>query len=197
MVRRRIGHRHQDRNQRRVGKPADACQSRLPRAFVRLFVETDPARVILSDARRSDRACGRTRSGSETAAAPAKARSSCRQPRQIHGIQRAGSSARSPDKPVATANFARAHERRPAGSANRGQLSANFQSRSHDDFNLSRIGGHGRCRRHGPNDTVASAGISAFRKNWSERRDSNPRPPVPQTDALPGCATLRPCGRVV
>ena len=27
---------------------------------------------------------------------------------------------------------------------------------------------------------------------WSERRDSNPRPPVPQTDALPGCATLRP-----
>ncbi len=26
---------------------------------------------------------------------------------------------------------------------------------------------------------------------WSERRDSNPRPPVPQTDALPGCATLR------
>src|SRR5579875_2208488 len=26
---------------------------------------------------------------------------------------------------------------------------------------------------------------------WSERRDLNPRPPVPQTDALPGCATLR------
>jgi hypothetical protein len=32
---------------------------------------------------------------------------------------------------------------------------------------------------------------------WSERRDSNPRPPVPQTDALPGCATLRPRGCVV
>src|SRR5579859_4135905 len=30
---------------------------------------------------------------------------------------------------------------------------------------------------------------------WSERRDLNPRPPVPQTDALPGCATLRPRGR--
>jgi hypothetical protein len=29
---------------------------------------------------------------------------------------------------------------------------------------------------------------------WSERRDSNPRPPVPQTDALPDCATLRPWG---
>src|SRR5579875_1402303 len=27
---------------------------------------------------------------------------------------------------------------------------------------------------------------------WSGRRDSNPRPPVPQTDALPGCATARP-----
>ena len=26
----------------------------------------------------------------------------------------------------------------------------------------------------------------------SGRRDSNPRPPVPQTDALPGCATARP-----
>ncbi len=26
---------------------------------------------------------------------------------------------------------------------------------------------------------------------WSERRDSNPRPSVPQTDALPDCATLR------
>jgi hypothetical protein len=29
------------------------------------------------------------------------------------------------------------------------------------------------------------------KKKWSERRDSNPRPPVPQTDALPDCATLR------
>tara|TARA_Y100001970_G_scaffold175299_1_gene213823 strand:+ start:721 stop:864 length:144 start_codon:yes stop_codon:yes gene_type:complete len=26
---------------------------------------------------------------------------------------------------------------------------------------------------------------------WSERRDLNPRPLVPQTSALPGCATLR------
>src|SRR4051795_9449538 len=31
---------------------------------------------------------------------------------------------------------------------------------------------------------------------WSERRDSNPRPPVPQTDALPDCATLPPRGCV-
>ena len=28
--------------------------------------------------------------------------------------------------------------------------------------------------------------------NWSGRRDLNPRPPVPQTGALPGCATPRP-----
>ena len=27
--------------------------------------------------------------------------------------------------------------------------------------------------------------------DWSGRRDSNPRPSVPQTDALPGCATAR------
>ncbi len=27
---------------------------------------------------------------------------------------------------------------------------------------------------------------------WSERQDSNLRPPDPQSDALPGCATLRP-----
>src|SRR5690348_8560252 len=26
---------------------------------------------------------------------------------------------------------------------------------------------------------------------WSGRRDSNPRPPAPQADALPGCATPR------
>src|SRR6218665_3987408 len=30
----------------------------------------------------------------------------------------------------------------------------------------------------------------AFRR-WSERRDSNSRPPAPKADALPGCATLR------
>ena len=29
-------------------------------------------------------------------------------------------------------------------------------------------------------------------KNWSERRDLNPRPLHPQCSALPGCATLRP-----
>ena len=28
-------------------------------------------------------------------------------------------------------------------------------------------------------------------KEWSERRDSNPRPLDPQSSALPGCATLR------
>ena len=32
----------------------------------------------------------------------------------------------------------------------------------------------------------------SFRRIWSERPDLNRRPPVPQTDALPGCATLRP-----
>ncbi len=32
--------------------------------------------------------------------------------------------------------------------------------------------------------------ISEFVK-WSEREDSNLRPSVPKTDALPGCATLR------
>ena len=30
-----------------------------------------------------------------------------------------------------------------------------------------------------------------FGENWSERQDSNLRPLVPQTSALPGCATLR------
>ena len=29
-------------------------------------------------------------------------------------------------------------------------------------------------------------------RNWSERLDLNQRPPDPQSDALPGCATLRP-----
>lgn len=28
-------------------------------------------------------------------------------------------------------------------------------------------------------------------KEWSDRRDLNPRPLVPQTSALPGCATIR------
>ena len=33
--------------------------------------------------------------------------------------------------------------------------------------------------------------ISVIEKKWSERRDSNPRPPSPQLDTLPDCATLR------
>ena len=33
--------------------------------------------------------------------------------------------------------------------------------------------------------------IGSKLEKWSERRDSNPRPLVPQTSALPGCATLR------
>ncbi len=32
-------------------------------------------------------------------------------------------------------------------------------------------------------------------ERWSGRRDLNPRPPVPQTGALPDCATPRPCRR--
>ena len=35
-------------------------------------------------------------------------------------------------------------------------------------------------------------GFYEFLPNWSEWRDLNPRPLVPQTSALPGCATLRP-----
>ncbi len=31
---------------------------------------------------------------------------------------------------------------------------------------------------------------------WSEREDSNLRPPAPEAGALPGCATLRPMLRV-
>ena len=49
----------------------------------------------------------------------------------------------------------------------------------------SRFQGASRYRSRGSN-----AAISCW-FYWSERRDSNPRPPVPQTDALPGCATLR------
>lgn len=33
--------------------------------------------------------------------------------------------------------------------------------------------------------------VKGGRGRWSERRDLNPRPPVPQTGVLPGCATLR------
>src|SRR6476646_10712446 len=35
---------------------------------------------------------------------------------------------------------------------------------------------------------------SAGGNRWSGRQDSNLRPPHPQCDALPGCATLRPGG---
>jgi hypothetical protein len=31
---------------------------------------------------------------------------------------------------------------------------------------------------------------------WSEREDSNLRPPAPKAGTLPGCATLRRCGPV-
>ena len=34
------------------------------------------------------------------------------------------------------------------------------------------------------------------REFWSEREDSNLRPPAPEAGALPDCATLRPCGGV-
>ena len=34
-------------------------------------------------------------------------------------------------------------------------------------------------------------GISRDMKDWSEREDSNLRPPAPEAGALPGCATLR------
>src|SRR5690242_8285327 len=33
--------------------------------------------------------------------------------------------------------------------------------------------------------------LLALHLEWSERRDSNPRPLPPQSSALPGCATLR------
>ena len=39
---------------------------------------------------------------------------------------------------------------------------------------------------------VLHGSAQAVDSKWSERPDSNRRPPVPQTDALPGCATLRP-----
>src|SRR5215510_7934167 len=40
---------------------------------------------------------------------------------------------------------------------------------------------------------VSSEETLVSSEEWSERRDLNPRPPDPQSDALPGCATLRPC----
>ena len=43
-----------------------------------------------------------------------------------------------------------------------------------------------RARSKGNNNTPSDFG------EWSERQDLNLRPPDPQSDALPGCATLRP-----
>ena len=40
--------------------------------------------------------------------------------------------------------------------------------------------------------SVKILGFERSLSNWSEWRDLNPRPLVPQTSALPGCATLRP-----
>ena len=40
--------------------------------------------------------------------------------------------------------------------------------------------------------SVKILGLERSLPNWSEWRDLNPRPLVPQTSALPGCATLRP-----
>ena len=40
-------------------------------------------------------------------------------------------------------------------------------------------------------------GIPGEGKIWSIRRDLNPRPPVPQTGALPGCATGSRCVMMV
>src|SRR3954470_10786045 len=45
-----------------------------------------------------------------------------------------------------------------------------------------------RCRRHSCRCGLV---VDNARKIWSGRRDSNPRPPVPQTGALPDCATPR------
>src|SRR5208283_3154305 len=55
-----------------------------------------------------------------------------------------------------------------------------------DPIRIDRLRQHTNRREHPPRELTD-------RIRWSERRDSNPRPPVPQTDALPGCATLRPC----
>ena len=48
------------------------------------------------------------------------------------------------------------------------------------------------ARARSPHRGGMAGGTVAVVVDWSERRDLNPRPPVPQTDALPGCATLRP-----
>lgn len=56
--------------------------------------------------------------------------------------------------------------------------------------------------RHNPGASArAFLGRSSIRrdlnlKNWSGREDSNLRPPHPQCDALPGCATSRPRLRI-
>ncbi len=62
------------------------------------------------------------------------------------------------------------------------------------------VGRHGRGSFSDCGDRVATGSSASprkeerrgSRKGWSERRDSNPRPPAPHAGALPGCATLRP-----
>src|SRR6218665_583102 len=50
--------------------------------------------------------------------------------------------------------------------------------------------GCGSCDKRTRKKALRQTRRKAFRR-WSERRDSNSRPPAPQADALPGCATLR------
>jgi hypothetical protein len=40
-------------------------------------------------------------------------------------------------------------------------------------------------------ELVGNGGQRGRGKMWSERLDSNQRPPLPQSGALPDCATLR------
>ena len=53
------------------------------------------------------------------------------------------------------------------------------------------------AREQGPFEAGQSATIGSADNsvNWSGREDSNLRPPHPQCDALPGCATSRPAIR--
>ncbi len=46
-----------------------------------------------------------------------------------------------------------------------------------------------KCPSKCPTDKIK--GVSYFSFVWSERNDSNVRPPAPKAGALPGCATLR------
>jgi hypothetical protein len=64
---------------------------------------------------------------------------------------------------------------------------------AHQKDNVSPAGPHwDRNKHHTASRTkTAVQAIEIIWGFWSERRDSNPRPPVPQTGALPDCATLR------